>query len=55
MNLLGILRARINTLPAGNYILGLKAVLQHVEVAAKHLDRGQSTADDTAFLVKGCS
>ena len=49
MNLLGILRARIDTLPDGNYILGLKAVLQHIEVAAKHLERGQSAIDETAF------
>ena len=49
MDLIAILRSRINALPEGNYTPGLKAVFQHVEVAARHLARGQSTADDTAF------
>ena len=49
MNLLEILTSRINGLPEGGYTQGLKAVLQHVQVAANHLARGQSTADDTAF------
>lgn len=49
MNLLDILWVRIDTLPEGSYMLGLKAVLQHIEVAVKHLNRGQSNIDDTAF------
>jgi hypothetical protein len=28
---------------------GLRAVLQHVQVAANHLSRGSTTGDDTAF------
>jgi len=49
MNLLEILRARVAGLPDGDYIQGLKAVLQHIEVAGRHLERGHETADDTAF------
>jgi len=49
MNLLEILRSRVNDLPDGDYMQGLKAVLQHIEVASRHLERGQADADDTAF------
>lgn len=49
MNLLEILRSRVDNLPDGDYTPGLKAVLQHIEVAGRHLERGQATADDTAF------
>lgn len=49
MNLLSILRERIEAIPAGDYTHGLKSVLQHVDVATRHLERGQSTLDDTAF------
>jgi hypothetical protein len=49
MNLLEILRARVDDLPEGDYMQGLKAVLQHIEVAGRHLERGQTDADDTAF------
>jgi hypothetical protein len=49
MNLLDILRTRIEGLPEGNYTLGLKSVLQHIEVAEKHFSRGQTNVDDTAF------
>jgi hypothetical protein len=49
MNLLEILSSRINGLPDGDYTQGLKAVLQHIEVAVRHLERGQREADDTSF------
>lgn len=49
MDLIEILRHRIDALPPGDYVLGLRAVLQHVVVAANHLDRGQKSGDDTAF------
>ncbi len=49
MDLISILQSRVTSLPDGPYSVGLKAVLQHVEVAAKHLARGQSTDDETAF------
>jgi hypothetical protein len=49
MNLLSFLRERIEALPDGDYTHGLKSVLQHVEVATRHLERGQSALDDTAF------
>jgi len=49
MNLLKILRSRVDDLPDGDYMQGLKAVLQHIEVAGRHLGRGQESTDDTAF------
>lgn len=49
MNLLEILRSRVDDLPDGDYMQGLKAVLRHIEVAGRHLERGQADADDTAF------
>lgn len=49
MNLIEILRARVDSMSVGEYTAGLRAVLQHVQAAANHLQRGNSTADDTAF------
>jgi hypothetical protein len=49
MDLLAILRDRVNGLPPGEHIAGLQAVLQHVVVAGHHLQRGQSVPDDSAF------
>lgn len=49
MDLITILKSRIEGLPKGDYTQGLDAVVQHIEVAARHLTRGQSFADDTAF------
>ncbi len=49
MNLLEILRKRVGDLPDGDYTQGLKSVLQHIEVATNHHERGQNSADDTAF------
>lgn len=49
MNLLEQLTARIDALPQGAHSLGLRAVLQHVQVAMSHLSRGQKSGDETAF------
>jgi len=49
MNLLDILRSRSANLPEGEYTLGINAVVQHIDVATKHLLRGQETTDETAF------
>lgn len=49
MNLLEILRKRVNDLPDGDYLQGLKSVIQHIEVATNHHQRGQCGADDNAF------
>jgi hypothetical protein len=49
MDLIKILRARIDTLGEGPYTEGLRSVLQHVEVASSHLRRGGEAPDDTAF------
>ncbi len=49
MNLLEQLTARIEALPQGTHSLGLRAVLQHVQVAISHLARGQKSGDETAF------
>jgi hypothetical protein len=49
MDLIEILRQRIESLAAGEHIIGFRAVLQHIVVAANHFARGQSSGDDTAF------
>lgn len=49
MDLLKVLTTRLESLPEGDYIQGLKAVVQHIDVATKHLQRGQLSADETAF------
>lgn len=49
MDLIKILRERIHALDAGDHTHGLRSVLQHVEVAAKHLTRGSSSAEETAY------
>lgn len=49
MDLIKILRARIDALGEGPYTEGLRSVLQHVEVASSHLRRGGEAPDDTAF------
>jgi len=49
MDLIEILRRRIDALDVGAHTPGLRAVLQHVEVAEKHLVRGTEDPDDSAF------
>ena len=49
MDLLRILRSKIDVLEEGDYISGLRAVLLHIETASRHLLRGQEQEDETAF------
>jgi hypothetical protein len=49
MDLLRILRSKIDVLEEGSYIPGLRAVLLHIETASRHLLRGQEQKDETAF------
>jgi hypothetical protein len=49
MDLLATLRSKIEVLPRGDHLIGLHAVLLHIETAFRHLGRGQETDDDTAF------
>lgn len=49
MDLLIILRSKIDVLKEGDYIPGLRAVLLHIETASRHLLRGQEQEDETAF------
>jgi len=49
MDLVDTLRKKIAVLDDGEYVLGLKAVLLHIETAFRHLSRGQDSDDDTAF------
>jgi hypothetical protein len=49
MDIIATLRRKINQAGAGDHTLGLMAMLAHVEVAYKHLRRGQRDSDDSAF------
>lgn len=49
MDLIAALQEKIDGLAEGDYLPGLRAVLLHVETAFRHLSRGQSENDDTAF------
>jgi hypothetical protein len=49
MDLLKVLKARVDALDVPECTPGLRAVLQHVQVAAGHLTRGSANGDDTAF------
>lgn len=49
MDILEVIRTDVRALPTGDHKPGLEAVLQHIETAYKHLARGQSQADETAF------
>lgn len=49
MDLLSTLQSRIDSLDEGVYSPGLRAVLLHIGTAFKHLSRGQSEGDETAF------
>lgn len=49
MDLVATLKKKIDVLDEGDYRLGLKAVLLHIETAFRHLSRGQESDDDTAF------
>ena len=49
MDLVATLRSKIDNLREGDHTAGLQAVLSHIEVAFRHLMRGQSKNDESAF------
>lgn len=49
MDLVATLRAKIDTLPPGDFLVGLRSVLVHIETSYKHLTRGQAQDDEQAF------
>ena len=49
MDLLDLIRSKINSLPDGPHLSGLRSVLRHIEAAYKHLNRGQTEGDESAF------
>lgn len=49
MNLLEELHSRASSLKPGEYTAGISAVIQHIKVAVKHLERGKGSGDETAF------
>jgi hypothetical protein len=49
MDLISTLREKIDLLDDGEYVPGLRAVLQHIETAFRHLARGRKEGDETAF------
>lgn len=49
MNLVDILKTRIESVGKGAHSVGFKAVLLHVETAVAHRERGIVTGDDSAF------
>jgi hypothetical protein len=49
MDLIAILKSRIDDLQDGAYIQGLRAVHLHVQAAADHLARGQAEGDERPF------
>ncbi|MBK0053070.1 hypothetical protein [Stenotrophomonas sp. S39] len=49
MDLVDALKSKIDALEDGEHILGLKAVLRHIETAFSHLARGQKDDNESAF------
>lgn len=49
MDIIATLQGKIAQAGAGDHTLGLMAMLAHVEIAYKHLKRGQRDAEDSAF------
>ena len=49
MDIVVALRDKIETLPNGSHSAGLQAILSHIEIAFKHLARGQELGKQTAF------
>lgn len=49
MDIVEIVRTKVESLGEGSFSLGLRAVLRHIETAVRHLQRGQNTLDETAF------
>jgi hypothetical protein len=49
MDLLNLIKNKIEALPDGQHQVGLLSVLRHIDAAYRHLARGQSSNDDSAF------
>jgi len=49
MDIAELLRKKIATLEDGDFMPGLRAVQLHIETAFRHLSRGQTLNDETAF------
>lgn len=49
MDILDLIRSKIDELPAGPHLHGLRSVLGHIDAAYKHLTRGQSEGNESAF------
>ena len=49
MDVQQILSEKIERLPIGDHIDGLKAVRLHIETALRHFHRGQADVDESAF------
>ena len=49
MDLLQTIRTDIEAVPDGDHTAGLKSVLHHIEIAYRHLARGQTEGEDSAF------
>lgn len=49
MDIIAILQKKISLLDSGGHSAGLKATLSHIEIAFRHLMRGQKDEDQTAF------
>jgi len=49
MDLLDVIRKQIDRLSEGSHSVGLRSVLRHIEAAYRHLSRGQTQQDDSAF------
>jgi hypothetical protein len=50
MDLLDLIRSKIDSLPDGPHLSGLRSVLRHIEAAYKHLNRGQTEGDESRPL-----
>lgn len=49
MNIERILRRKVESLEPGPALTGMQAVLSHISVAIRHLERGQVSRDESAF------
>jgi len=49
MDILALLRGRVERLPAGPHAAGIHSVVTHLAVAANHFDRGVRDEDASAF------
>jgi hypothetical protein len=49
MDIIKIIREKIDQIENGTHLTGLRAVLVHIETATAHLQRGHDTPDETTF------